>query len=54
MVRRWVSQRGVANCLCQQLNNRAYGAFINHVRSQSGKFVPADKADILIVLAQQL
>ena len=54
LVRRWVSQRGVQNSLCQQLNNRAYGAFINHVRSQSGKFVPADKAAILIALAQQL
>lgn len=54
LVQRWVTQRGVANSLCQQLNNWAYGAFINHVRSQSGKFVPADKAAILIALAQQL
>lgn len=54
LVQRWVTQRGVQNSLCQQLNNRAYGAFINHVRSQSGKFVPADKAAILIALAQQL
>ncbi len=54
LVRRWVSQRRVATSLCQQLNNRAYGAFIDHVRSQSGNSVPADKAAILIALAQQL
>jgi choice-of-anchor C domain-containing protein len=54
LVQRWVSQRGVQNSLCQQLNNRAYGAFINHVRSQSGKFVPTDKVAILIALAQRL
>lgn len=54
LVRRWVTQTGVANSLCQQLSNRAYGAFVNHVRSQSGKFVPADKAAILIALAQDL
>ena len=54
LVQRWVSQKGVANSMCQQLANRAYGAFINHVRSQSGKFVAADKAAILIDLAGRL
>lgn len=54
LVKRWVTQRGVANSLCQQLNNKAYGAFANHVRSQTGKFVPADKAAILIALSRQL
>jgi len=54
LVQRWVSQKGVANSMCQQLANRAYGAFINHVRAQSGKFVAADKAAILISLAGRL
>jgi len=44
----------VANSMCQQLANRAYGAFVNHVRAQSGKFVAADKATILIDLAGRL
>ncbi len=54
LVKRWVSQRGVANSLCQQLNNGAYSAFIKHARAQSGKHVPADKAAILIALVEQL
>ena len=41
----------MANSMCQQLANGAYGAFVNHVKSQSGKkFLAADKADILIAL----
>jgi fibro-slime domain-containing protein len=55
LVRRWVDQRGVANAMCQQLNNGAYGAFINHVRAQSGnKWLSPAHAAILIELAGQL
>jgi hypothetical protein len=53
-VQRWVSQRGVANSMCQQLRNGAYGAFRNHVSAQSGKFVSAANADILIALSNEL
>jgi len=54
LVRAWVTQAGVANSMCKQLANGAYGAFRNHVKSQSGKFVPADKAAILISLSNSL
>lgn len=55
LVQRWVSNKGVANSMCQQLKNRAYGAFINHVEAQAGKkFLAADKGAILIALARQL
>ena len=51
LVNAWVTQRGVANSLCQQLANGAYGAFRNHLEAQSGKHVPADKAAILSALS---
>ncbi|GMV07357.1 MAG: hypothetical protein AMXMBFR53_36320 [Gemmatimonadota bacterium] len=55
LVQRWVSNRGVANSMCQQLRARAYGAFVNHVQAQGGKkFLAADKAAILIDLASRL
>jgi hypothetical protein len=54
LVQRWVGQPGVANSMCQELKNGAYGAFINHVQAQSGKFVSAAHAAILIELARQL
>ena len=54
LVRRWVSQHGVANSMCQQLANGAYGAFRNHVKAQSGKFVSAAHASILITLSESL
>ncbi|HEX7104951.1 MAG TPA: DUF642 domain-containing protein [Acidothermaceae bacterium] len=54
LVDRWVSQHGVANSMCQELNNGAYGAFQNHVRAQSGKTVSAAHAAILIALAGDL
>ncbi len=54
LVQRWVSQKGVANSMCQQLKNRAYGAFINHVNAQSGKFVSAPNAAVLVSLARLL
>jgi hypothetical protein len=54
LVRQWVSQHGVANSMCQQLANGAYGAFRNHVSAQSGKFVSAAHASILISLSRSL
>ena len=54
LVKRWVNKAGVANSMCQQLKNGAYGAFVNHVEAQSGKSVAADKAAILISLARLL
>ena len=54
LVRRWVSQKGVANSLCQRLTNGQYDAFRSSVRAQSGKQIPADKASILIDLSNGL
>ena len=54
LVRQWVSQKGVANSMCQQLANQAYGAFRNHVGAQSGKFVSEAHASILISLSNSL
>ena len=54
MVQRWVSQRGVANALCQQIRNGALGAFRNHVSAQSGKFVSAAHAALLIAWSNEL
>ncbi|MHB1097702.1 MAG: thrombospondin type 3 repeat-containing protein [Gemmatimonadaceae bacterium] len=54
LVTQWVSQKGVANSMCQQLRNGAYGAFRNHVSAQSGKTVSAAHADILIALSKNL
>lgn len=55
LVQRWVSNKGVANSMCQQLRAQAYGAFTNHVKSQSGKkFLSTDHANILIDLAGRL
>lgn len=54
LVERWVSQKGVANSMCKQLQNGAYEAFRNHVSAQSGKFVSAANAAILISLSRLL
>ncbi len=54
LVHRWVDQTGAANSLCQLLFNDAYDAFRNRLRAQSGKLLPADKAEILISLSNSL
>ena len=54
LVKAWVSQHGIANSMCKQLENGALGAFQNHVRAQSGKSVTAGNAAILIGLADAL
>lgn len=54
LVRRWVSHKGTANSLCQQLSSGSYDAFRNRVETQSGKHVPVDKAAVLINLSNGL
>jgi hypothetical protein len=54
LVRRFVSNSGVANSMCQQLDNGAYSAFVNHVRAQSGRSLTAANAQVLITLAASL
>jgi hypothetical protein len=54
LVERWVNKSGVANSMCQQLENGAYGAFRNHVQAQRDKSVSAAHADILIALSTGL
>lgn len=65
LVRAWVANNGIANSLCVKLQNaekantpnaRAgmIGAFINEVQAQSGKALTADRATILIALANAL
>lgn len=54
LVQRWVSHKGTATSLCQQLSAGAYDAFRTRVQAQSGKNVPADKAEILISLSNEL
>ena len=54
LVERWVNKSGVANSMCQQLANVAYGAFRNHVQAQRDKSVSAAHADILIALSTEL
>ena len=54
LVKAWVNQAGIANSMCKQLENGAYGAFQNHVRAQSGKSVSAGNAAILVSLADAL
>jgi hypothetical protein len=54
LVRRWVTKAGVAQSMCQQLANSAYGAFRNHVDSQRDKSVTSPRADILIALSRGL
>ena len=54
LVRRWVDQAGIANSMCQQLNNGAFGAFRNHLSAQSGKSVTAAHSAILSSLSSSL
>ena len=54
LVQQFVSQAGIANSLCQQLGNGAYGAFANHVRAQSDRHVSAAHAAILLALVVSL
>jgi len=54
LVERWVDKKGVANSMCKQLSNEAFGAFRNHVSAQSGKSVSVVHAAILIELSRGL
>ena len=48
LVGQFVSQHGIANALCQQLRNGAYGGFNRLVRAQTGQTISAQHAAILI------
>ena len=68
LVRQFVSQQGVANSLCAKLDaasaaakrgqtnaaQNIMAAFVHEVEAQEGKHIPADKADVLVRLAQSL
>jgi len=68
LTRRFSSSAGIGNSLCAKLGAYAGSiargssvaaagqlrAYINEVRAQSGKFIPSDKATILISLAMAL
>jgi len=64
LVKQFVTNKGVANSLCVKLNAAAknngkgkgggFDAFANEVKAQAGKFLPADKAQVLLTLAASL
>jgi hypothetical protein len=65
LVQQFVTQRGIVTSLLAKLSAAAVSAgnggnanqinsFINEVGAQSGKAIPADRAAILIALAQAL
>jgi Mg-chelatase subunit ChlD len=54
LVRRWTDNAGVANSLCVKLTHGSTRAFTNEVNAQRGKHLQADKADLLIRLANAL
>jgi len=54
LVGAFVSNAGVANSLIAKLKDKSAQAFVNEVNAQTGKGVPADKASILISLAEAL
>lgn len=54
LVNRFVAQRGIANSLCQKLNNAPVHAFVNEVNAQRDKAISSAHADILITLARAL
>ncbi|MDB4908035.1 MAG: hypothetical protein JWO05_2819 [Gemmatimonadetes bacterium] len=54
LVERWVSNKGVANSLCVKLSKSNYEPFRNEVQAQSGKWIAADRAAILLGLVKGL
>jgi hypothetical protein len=54
LVQRWVTQRGVATSLCQQLQNGNVRGFQNLVRAQSGRHVPEFYASLLLAFSNEL
>lgn len=54
LVRRWTDNAGVASSLCTKLKNGSTRAFTNEVNAQRGKHLQADKAAVLIRLANAL
>jgi hypothetical protein len=54
LLRRWTDNAGVANSLYVKLRSGSTRAFTNEVNAQRGKHLQADKADVLIRLANAL
>lgn len=54
LVTRWADNAGIANSLCVKLAHGDYAPFRNEVSAQSGKHIAADKAAILLRLANAL
>lgn len=64
LVKQFVTNKGVANSLCVKLNaaekhgvkgkGGGLEAFAHEVKAQAGKFIPADKAPVLLALAASL
>lgn len=54
LVEQWSDNAGVANSLCVKLANGNFDPFRHELAAQSGKHLPADKAQILLDLAQGL
>jgi uncharacterized protein YegL len=54
LIRRWTDNAGIANSLIAKLASGATKAFTNEVNAQRGKHLQADKADVLIRLANAL
>jgi len=46
-----ITNDGIANSLIKQANNNSWNAFINHVNAQTGKFIDALAAQLLIQAA---
>jgi hypothetical protein len=54
LVERWVTQGNVAHSLCVKLEHGDYRPFVNEVRAQTGKAIPAEDAAILRSLVAAL
>ena len=54
LVRRWVSNSGVANSMCVKLDQASYGAFRNELRAQAGKKISDANAAVLLRLISVL
>jgi len=50
LVKRWVSNAGVANSMCVKIDHETWGALSNELKAQSGKKISAANAAILLRL----
>jgi hypothetical protein len=54
LVKRWVSNAGVANSMCVKIEHESWGALRNELQAQSGKKISAANAAILLRLVGEL